>query len=152
MFEDTVQTKATSFYDTSGDFYLQFTGYGMKNAVTVMNMDKKTVHNPFFCLLAPLVSRLMVFKLKPLTEAEILDILRNTLKDKRSGLDKDKIKIAPEALKFLARSSEGDARRALSALGIGILTTKAAKDGFIYFTKDVSRRINAKKGSCLRPQ
>lgn len=104
-----------------------------------------TVHNPFFCLVSPLVSRSMVFELKPLTEAEILDILKNTLKDKQCGSGNIKIKIAPEALKFLAKSSEGDARRALSALEIGVLTTKAAKDGFIYFTKAIAEESIQKK-------
>ena len=75
-----------------------------------------TVHNPYFYLASPLISRSMVFELKPLCEDEILTILSFALKDKTKGLGNFNIKIDRKALLFLAKACEGDARRALAAL------------------------------------
>lgn len=83
-----------------------------------------TVHNPFFAIVAPLLSRSIVFSLNPLTEEEIITILKNALKDKERGLGKLGIKIEDCALRHLARLSDGDARRALNALELGALSTK----------------------------
>jgi len=104
-----------------------------------------TVHNPFFYLASPLLSRSMVLELKPLTQNEILSILSSALKDKTRGLGNSKVKMDKEALAFLSRSSEGDARRALSALEVGVLTSPKAKDGFINFNLEVASESIQKK-------
>jgi putative ATPase len=92
-----------------------------------------TVHNPFFSIASPLVSRSLVCELKSLSKSELLTILTCALKDKTRGLGNLKIKIEKNALEFLANTSEGDARRALSALELGVLTTPKSKDGSINF-------------------
>jgi len=104
-----------------------------------------TVHNPFFSLVAPLLSRSLVFELKPLSPNEILIILSSALKDKRRGLGGFKIKAEKKALQFLARSCEGDARRALNALEVGVLTTPKADDGFVYFNLAIAAESIQKK-------
>ncbi|MDD5044089.1 MAG: replication-associated recombination protein A [Candidatus Omnitrophica bacterium] len=90
-----------------------------------------TVHNPYFSLVAPLLSRSLVLELKSLKEEDILKILNSALKDKTKGLGDLKVKADKKALAFLAKTCEGDARRALNALEVGVLTTLPAKDGTI---------------------
>jgi putative ATPase len=104
-----------------------------------------TVHNPFFYLTAPLVSRSIVFELKPLLAEEIARIVQTALSDKERGLAKFKVRISNEAVKFIAKTSEGDARRALSALEIGVLTTPADKQGVIDFDLAVASESMQKK-------
>jgi putative ATPase len=82
-----------------------------------------TTHNPFFYVNAPLVSRSQVFELKPLSIEEIKSLLRRALADKERGLGNYTVEISEEALTHLAKLSDGDARKALSALEIGVLTT-----------------------------
>ena len=82
-----------------------------------------TVHNPFFSIASPLISRSLVLELKALKEKDILKILNLALKDKTRGLGNLKIKANKTALSFLAGVSDGDARRALNALDIGVLTS-----------------------------
>ncbi len=104
-----------------------------------------TVHNPFFALLAPLLSRSLIFELKPLSEEEILAILNNAVKDKSRGLGALKIKLQEGALEFLSKTSDGDARRALSALEVGALTTPKDKSSTINFDLSVARESIQKK-------
>ncbi|MCQ9208643.1 MAG: replication-associated recombination protein A [Omnitrophica bacterium] len=104
-----------------------------------------TVHNPFFSIVAPLISRSIVFSLNPLSEEEILSILKRALKDKQRGLGKLRIKIEEQALRHLARLSDGDARRALNALELGALTTRVEKDNVINFTLQVAEESIQKK-------
>jgi len=93
-----------------------------------------TVHNPFFSIASPLVSRSLICELVALGQPQLLSILNRALKDKEKGLGPLKIKAETAALKFLARTSEGDARRALNAMELGALTTPKSKDGIIRFT------------------
>jgi putative ATPase len=104
-----------------------------------------TVHNPYFYLTAPLLSRSMVLELKSLTSEEILSILLLALKEKTRGLGNIKVKVDKKALAFLAKACEGDARRALTALEVGILTTAAAKNGWINFSLEAASESIQKK-------
>ncbi|MCM8778618.1 MAG: replication-associated recombination protein A [Candidatus Omnitrophica bacterium] len=104
-----------------------------------------TTHNPFFSLVSPLLSRSLVFQLNPLSEKEILEILRRAIRDKERGLGNLSLKIEEEALLHLAKVCEGDARRALNALEIGSLTTPPDKQGKINFTLQVAEESIQKK-------
>ncbi|MFA5410740.1 MAG: replication-associated recombination protein A [Candidatus Omnitrophota bacterium] len=104
-----------------------------------------TVHNPYFSLVAPLLSRSLVCELKALKEKDILSILNAALHDKERGLGNVKIKIDKKALAFLAKTSEGDARRALNALEVGVLTTPKTKEGWINFDLGVASESIQKK-------
>jgi putative ATPase len=104
-----------------------------------------TVHNPFFSLASPLLSRSLVVELKPLKESEILRIANFALKDKTRGFGDLKIKMDKKALAFLAKTCEGDARRALNALEVGVLTTPGTKDGLINFDLEVASESIQKK-------
>ncbi|MDO8525913.1 MAG: replication-associated recombination protein A [Candidatus Omnitrophota bacterium] len=93
-----------------------------------------TTHNPFFYVNAALLSRSQIFEYKKLSDENVITILKHALSDKDRGLGKMPIEMEAGALAHLARTSEGDARRALSALEVGALTTAAGKDRKIHFT------------------
>ncbi len=104
-----------------------------------------TVHNPYFSLTAALLSRSIICELKALESADLVSIINNALKDKERGLGNFKVKLEKNALNFLAKSCEGDARRALSALELGVLTTPSAKDGYINFDLEIAQESIQKK-------
>jgi len=104
-----------------------------------------TVHNPYFSLVSPLLSRSLVLELKSLKENDILKILNSALKDKVKGLGEFKIKADKKALAFLAKTCEGDARRALNALEVAALTAPKSKDGAINFDLDAASESIQKK-------
>lgn len=104
-----------------------------------------TVHNPYFSIAAPLVSRSVVCELKALKEKEILEILASAIKNKERGLGNLKIKADKKALNFLGKACEGDARRALNALEVGALTTQKSKEGSIDFDLGVAEESIQKK-------
>ncbi len=104
-----------------------------------------TVLNPFFSLVGPLLSRSLVFELKPLSPQEIKQILARAIKNDHEGFARHNVVVLPEALDFLARSSDGDARRALNALEIGALTTPVDRSGRIVITLDVAQESIQKK-------
>jgi putative ATPase len=104
-----------------------------------------TTHNPFFFVNSPLVSRSQIFELRPLTEEELLELLRRALADPERGLGHMKLRVDDDALKHLAKVSDGDARKALNALEIAALTTGPADDGLIHVTIDVAAQSIQKK-------
>ena len=95
-----------------------------------------TTENPYFEVNKALISRSMVFKLKPLNEKDILKVLKLSL-EKEEGLKNYNIKIEEETLEKIAIASNGDVRTALNGLEIAVLTTELSSDGFIHITDEV---------------
>lgn len=88
-----------------------------------------TTENPFFSVNSPLISRSTVFHFEPLGEDEVLDLLKRALGDKERGLGRYDVDAEEKALRFLAVMSDGDARRALTALEVGVLSQAANEAG-----------------------
>ena len=88
-----------------------------------------TTENPSFEVIGPLLSRTRVFTLKRLSFEEIKRILDRAIRDEEKGLGKFKVKIEPEALRFLIEGSNGDARVALNAMEIAVNTAKPDEKG-----------------------
>jgi putative ATPase len=82
-----------------------------------------TTHNPFFAINGPLLSRSSVFSFEPLGRDDVKAVLRRALADRERGLGETAVAMTEEALDFLAEVSDGDARRALTALEVGVLST-----------------------------
>ena len=82
-----------------------------------------TTYNPFFYVNSALVSRSQVFQLEPLQVEQLELLIDRALADKERGLGAFKVKMDPEARRHLAKLSDGDARKCLNALEIGVLTT-----------------------------
>ncbi len=104
-----------------------------------------TVENPFFYVNSALLSRSQIFELKPLSEEDILNILHRALKDKERGLGILNIIADENALKHIARMSDGDARKALSALEIAALTTPQDSKGQIKISIEIAEESIQKK-------
>lgn len=88
-----------------------------------------TTENPSFEVIGPLLSRSRIFTLERLTPEEIRRILERAIKDKKNGLGRHKIEIAPEALNLIINVSNGDARVALNAVEIATETTEPNSRG-----------------------
>ena len=82
-----------------------------------------TTQNPFFAINSALVSRSRIFQFQPLSADDIKALLRRALADRERGLGQFDVRLQDDALEFLAEVSDGDARRALSALEIGVLSS-----------------------------
>jgi putative ATPase len=104
-----------------------------------------TVENPFFYVNSALLSRSHVFELKPLAEKDILKILQNALIDNERGLGNEPVTVDKDALHHIAKMSNGDARKALSALEIAALTTSPGKDGKKIITIKIAEESIQKK-------
>ena len=111
----------------------------------VVRLIGATTHNPFFFVNSPLVSRSQIFELKPLSEAELFDLIARALTDADRGIGYMKIKIEKEAAQHLARVADGDARKALNALEIAALTTAPDSEGAIRITLAVAEASIQKK-------
>jgi putative ATPase len=83
-----------------------------------------TTQNPFFAVNSPLLSRSQIFSFEPLTREHIRTLLQRALDDAERGLGGTPVHLHEDALTFLAEMSDGDARRALTALEIGVLSTE----------------------------
>ena len=91
-----------------------------------------TTENPYFEVNAALISRSVIFELKPLTKDEIKEIIKRAVYDEKKGMGSYGAAIDDDALDFLADISNGDARNALNAVELGILTTDRSQDGIIH--------------------
>jgi putative ATPase len=111
----------------------------------VVTLIGATTHNPFFFVNSPLVSRSQIFELRPLTEEELFSLLQRALADEERGLGYMKISVDENALRHLARLSDGDARKALNSLEIAVLTTAPEKNGTIHITLPVAEQSIQKK-------
>jgi putative ATPase len=98
----------------------------------VVRLIGATTHNPFFFVNSPLVSRSQIFELRPLSEEDLYGLLRRALSDPEQGLGFMKIAADEDALRHLAKLSDGDARKALNALEIAALTTLPGPDAEVH--------------------
>ena len=105
-----------------------------------------TTENPYFEVNKALISRSMVFKLKPLSVENVFTILKNAIKNPE-GLGSYNINIDDETLKKIAEISNGDVRTALNSLEIAVLTTSVDKNGVINITNEIAAECVGKKKS-----
>lgn len=101
-----------------------------------------TTENPFFTINSALVSRSRVFQFEPLSSEHIKTLIRRALADERRGLGRYDVRMHDDAMEFLAETSDGDARRALSALEIGVLS---ANERPVEFTRELAEESVQRK-------
>ncbi len=95
-----------------------------------------TTENPYFSVNSPLISRSTVFRFEPVAAAEIVTVLKAALSDEARGLGRRQVRADEPALEYLAQASDGDVRRALTALEVGVLSQTDASP---VFDLDVAR-------------
>ncbi|MCT4688748.1 replication-associated recombination protein A [Vallitalea sp.] len=104
-----------------------------------------TTENPYFEVNSALVSRSRVFELKPLENKDIRKLIMRAIEDKEKGLGNFNAKINEEAIEFLSDRANGDARAALNAIELGVLTTEPDEDGIINIDIDVASECIQKR-------
>lgn len=104
-----------------------------------------TTHNPYFHVNSPLVSRSQVFQLEPVPADEVVSLLQRALADKDRGFGGKPIEASAYALQHLAEKSDGDARKALTALELAVMTTPADAGGVIRITLEVAEESIQRK-------
>lgn len=104
-----------------------------------------TTENPYFEVNGALISRSIVFELKPLSREDIKTLINRAVYDRDKGMGAYEAEIEEDALEFLAELSGGDARHALNAVELGIMTTKRGDDGKIHITVEVAQECIQKR-------
>ena len=105
-----------------------------------------TTENPYFEVNGALISRSIIFELQPIPKEAIKELLKKAVYDKERGMGSYNAEIEEDALDFLADLSGGDARHALNAIELGIMTTnRSAEDGKIHITLDVAQECIQKR-------
>ncbi len=104
-----------------------------------------TTENPYFEVNSALISRSIIFELKPLDKEDIKILISRAVTDEERGLGAYKVKLHEDALDFLADVANGDARAALNAIELGVLTTDRSEDGFIHVTLEVASECIQKR-------
>ena len=104
-----------------------------------------TTENPYFEVNGALLSRSVIFELKPLTKDNIKELIRRAVYDKKKGMGSYNAQITEDAMDFLSDVCDGDARSALNAVELGILTTEPDKDGKITIDIDTASECIQKR-------
>ena len=104
-----------------------------------------TTENPYFEVNGALISRSVVFELKPLSKEDIKTLISRAVYDVERGMGSYDAVIDETAADFLADMADGDARSALNAVELGVLTTERSEDGKIHLTLDVAAECIQKR-------
>ena len=104
-----------------------------------------TTENPYFEVNSALISRSIIFELYPLDNDDIKKIIIKAVTDKEKGMGDYDALIDEEALNFIADMANGDARLALNAIELGVLTTDRSEDGYIHINIDVAQECIQKR-------
>ncbi|MGN0298222.1 MAG: replication-associated recombination protein A [Lachnospiraceae bacterium] len=104
-----------------------------------------TTENPYFEVNGALISRSIIFELKPLSKEDIRELIHRAVYDEIRGMGSYDADITEEAIDFLSDAANGDARAALNAIELGILTSERSADGRIHITLDVASECIQKR-------
>lgn len=104
-----------------------------------------TTENPYFEVNGALISRSVIFELKPLDKADIAGIIKKAVYDTEKGMGSYNAVIDEAAVDFLADMANGDARQALNAVELGVMSTERSADGKIHITLDVASECIQKR-------
>ena len=104
-----------------------------------------TTENPYFEVNSALISRSVIFELKPLSREDIKKLIQRAVYDEKKGMGAYGAQVSEEAMEFLADIAGGDARHALNAIELGIMTTNRSEDGKIHITLEVAQECIQKR-------
>ena len=114
------------FNKSQQDYLLPFVEDG------TLTLIGATTENPYFEVNGALLSRSRIFELKPLEKEDIKELLKRAVTDEERGMGTYRARIEDDAMEFLADVANGDARAALNAIELGIMTTERSGDGIIH--------------------
>ncbi len=104
-----------------------------------------TTENPYFEVNGALISRSVIFELKPLTADDIMTLIDRAITDTQRGMGAYKAVIDNDAKELIADIADGDARHALNAIELGVMTTQRSEDGLIHITREVAEECIQRK-------
>ncbi|MCP4590325.1 MAG: replication-associated recombination protein A [bacterium] len=104
----------------------------------VITLIGATTENPFFTVNSPLISRSQIFRFEPLGIPEIVRLLQRAVEDRERGLGTFEVTLTNEAAEHLARTCDGDARRALTALEVAVLSQNSEPGTAIVVDREVA--------------
>ncbi len=104
-----------------------------------------TTENPYFEVNSALISRSIIFELNPLDREDIKKLIQRAVYDEKKGMGAYGAEVSEEAVEFLADIAGGDARHALNAIELGIMTTNRSEDGKIHITLEVAQECIQKR-------
>ncbi len=104
-----------------------------------------TTQNPFFEVNKALISRSTVFKLEPLNESDVIQIVKNAIGNKENGLGNHQIDISDDVITYIANVANGDARIALNALELAFITTAPDAGAVVQITKETINECMQKR-------
>lgn len=104
-----------------------------------------TTENPYFEVNSALISRSVVFELKPLDKEDVLTLIHRAVYDEKKGMGAYEAVMDEDAAQFLAEIAGGDTRHALNAIELGVLTTQRSEDGKIHITLEVASECIQKR-------
>lgn len=104
-----------------------------------------TTENPYFEVNGALISRSIIFQLKPLSKEDVLKLIQKAVYDKDKGMGSYNAIIDDDAADFLADMANGDARQALNAVELGVMSTQRSGDGIIHISLDVAAECIQKR-------
>lgn len=104
-----------------------------------------TTENPYFAINSAMLSRSQIFPLEPVPADELVCLMRRAAADTRRGLGKMRLRVDSDALEHMALKADGDARKALTALEVAVLSTPAGADGYIHVDLAVAEESIQKK-------
>jgi putative ATPase len=110
-----------------------------------------TTENPYFAINSPLISRSTIFEFKPLEKSEIMELLKRALADKKRGLGSLNVRATEDALEYVAIMSDGDGRKALTALEIGVMSQKNSGVESIKFDIEIAKESIQQKAIVFDP-
>ncbi len=110
-----------------------------------------TTENPYFAINSPLISRSTIFEFKPLEKSEIMELLKRAMADRKRGLGSLNVRATDEALEYVAIMSDGDGRKALTALEIGVMSQKNSGVESIKFDIEVAKESIQQKAIVFDP-
>ena len=128
-----------SFNKSQQDYLLPFVEDG------TLILIGATTENPYFEVNGALISRSIIFELKPLVKEDIRTLIERAVYDVERGMGAYNAVVEEDALEFLADIAGGDARSALNAIELGVLTTQKSEDGKIHITLDVASECIQKR-------
>jgi putative ATPase len=110
-----------------------------------------TTENPYFAINSPLISRSTIFEFKPLEKSDIVELLKRAVTDHKRGLGNLDVRATEEALEYIAIMSDGDGRKALNALEIGVMSQKNTGAKAIKFDIEVAKESIQQKAIVFDP-
>ncbi|HBG28940.1 MAG: AAA family ATPase [Planctomycetes bacterium GWF2_41_51] len=110
-----------------------------------------TTENPYFAINSPLISRSTVFEFKAIEKNDIVELLKRAIKDSKRGFGSLDVRAAEDALEYIAIMSDGDARKALTALEVGIMSQKNTGAQTIKFDIEVAKESIQQKAIVFDP-